>query len=492
MSSTSIRTGCLLAFLVVACTASPATPATTPGGTPATTPAATSAPATLDVVASPQVVPQEGTFEGRLGNGSQTYEVRLWIDGCFHPAEVCGDIEYADPKHPDHTLCAPQLVFMGLQGDLDVFQEHPAYRPDECLPTTLKLGPGSDNDPATIDIEQFADTTGTPCCHGTLKQVSDRPPGDEPAPALPPIAGFDGPIYAVDLIYTTTQYAAGDGAYAYFPTQGEAIGVDVATGETQEIGSNRDVKEADPQALTMIGGRDLWAARAPSRTVAQLGTPTSGVGRQPIHLDHAPYALAADGTTLWVTSFDDSVVMRIDTKTSKVETTIDLPSPTGIAFGGGWVWVVEHRADKLARIDPTTGHVVEEIPLGDRGGDETCGMCVENVVYAFGSAWTADNLGRSISRIDGRSFGVTTIPTPHRVWSVTADDQEIFGSQFESVDGYVDRTSGGFVRIDPKTSKLRPVSAPGILGVVALGKDLWLIVPARRSDFVMSYRPTGD
>src|SRR4029078_12390664 len=183
---------------------------------------------------------------------------------------------------------------------------------------------------------------------------------------MPPIAGFDGPIHAIDLIYQTTQYATGDGTLAYFPNQGSVTGINAETGESMAIGENHDVKKADPQSVTLIGGRDLWAARAPSRTLEQLATPTSLVGRQPIKLDHAPYALAADDTTLWVTSFDHGVVMRVDTTSGKVEQTIAVPHPTGVALGGGWVWAVEHRDDKLARIDPATDKVVEEIALGER------------------------------------------------------------------------------------------------------------------------------
>lgn len=494
MSRTVRGSGWLVAFVVVACNPASVSPTQTPTPPPASASAPTAAPtsaaATLNVVSSPQVMPQEGTFEGQLGDASQSYQVRIWIDGCPHTNEVCGDIEYTDPKHPESVLCAPQLVFQGIEGDRDVFLEHPAYRPGECQPTTLKIGRGSDA--ATIDIAGYGDPDAAPCCHGTATKTSDLVPPEEPPPAMPPIAGFDGPIHAIDLIYTTTQYSAGDGTFAYFPNLGMVTGIDAETGETTDIGGNHDVKEADPQAVTLVGGRDLWAARTPSSTVAQLGTPTSAVGRQPIQLEHPPYALAADGTTLWVTSFDDSAVMRVDTTTSKVVATINVTHPTGVALGGGWVWVVEHRDDKLARIDPATNKLVDEIALGDRGDDDVCGMCVENVVYAFGSAWTADDFGRSISRVDGKAFAVTTIPTPLRVWSVTANDTEVFGSQMEGDGDWTDPTQGGFVRIDPKTNKPRSVSAPGTLGVAALGKDLWLIVPARRSDFVMSYRPTGD
>ena len=180
--------------------------------------------------------------------------------------------------------------------------------------------------------------------------------------------------------------------------------------------------------------------------------------------------------------------MVVDTRTGQVTATVNVPSPTGVAVGGGSVWVVEHADGKLARIDPATDKVVGEVALGVGGDDPVCGMCAENVVYAFDSAWTANDLGRSITRVDGVTFKATTFPTANRVWSVTAFGNDVYGSQFEEVDGYIDRSVGGLVRIDPHANKVKQLSAPGVRGVAALGDYLWLIVPARRSDVVMAYQ----
>ena len=180
--------------------------------------------------------------------------------------------------------------------------------------------------------------------------------------------------------------------------------------------------------------------------------------------------------------------MAVDTPTGQVRAIVDVPSPAGVAVGGGSVWVVEHAANKVARIDPATNKLGGEVALGGSGGDPRCGTCAEDVVYAFGSAWTANNYGRSVTRVDGASLKVTTIPTTNRVWSVAAYGNDIYGSQFEEADGYIDRSVGGLVRIDPARNKAEQLPAPGVLGVASLGDDLWLIVPARRSDVVETYK----
>ena len=226
--------------------------------------------------------------------------------------------------------------------------------------------------------------------------------------------------------------------------------------------------------------------RGPTQTVERVDVSLEAAATPPIQLPNTPYALAADGATLWVTSLEDGVVMAVDTLTGQVVATVSVPSPAGVAVGDGSVWVVEHADDKLARIDPATHRVTDEVALGT-GGDPDCGMCADQVIYAFDSAWTANDLGRSITRVDGHSLKATTFPTYNRVWSVAAYGGYIYGSEVENIDGYIDRSIGGLVRIDPRTGTVDQYSAPGVLGVAALGDYLWLIVPARRSDFVMSY-----
>ena len=416
-----------------------------------------------------------------------TYPVVLWMDGCGHTAEVCGDIEYADPKHPAFTLCAPQLVFMGLDGDRDVFDENPAYRADRCPPATLEIAAVGSSKPLTLDVEAYTDSAAPPWAHGTLTQTSPQPPGDEPPPFLPVVESLTGPLSKADLGGPTTKYSAADSSNAYFPIPGALAKVVLGTGQSDEMASNGDVASAgDPNAVTTIGDA-IWITRGSTRTLERVDVTPEAAATPPIQLPDTPYALAADGATLWVTSLEDSVVMAVDTATGKVVATVDVPYPAGVAVGDGAVWVVEHADGKLARIDPATARVTDEVVLG-KGDDPECGMCADQVIYAFGSAWTANDLGRSITRVDGRSLKATTFPTYNRVWSVAAYGRYIYASEVENIDGYIDRSIGGLVRIDPRTGKVDQFPAPGVLGVAALGDYLWLIVPGRRSDFVMSYK----
>ncbi len=425
-----------------------------------------------------------GTFEGDLASATETYRVRFWINGCGEPGEVCGVIEYTDPKHSEFDLCAPLMVFLGRDGDADVFDEVPAYRAEACPPVALRIGRAA-GDRLTLDVTPHGDATASGCCRGTLVQTSDTPPGEAQAPRLPQIDGLAGALTTSDLIGPTTPFSTADTTRAYFAAQGEVIGVDLATGESTELAYNRDyASTVDPKSVAAVG-EAIWEARGPQKMLVRIDDSAAGAS---ISLPHAPYAMAVDGTTLWVSSLDDGVVMAVDTETEKVAATIDVPSPSGVAVGGGSIWVLEHADDRLARIDPATAKVTAEVALGEGGDDPVCGMCAESVIYAFGSAWTANNYGRSITRFDDRTLKATTIPTTNRVWSVAAYGEDVYGSQFEELDGYIDRRVGGLVRIDPGTGKVAQLPAPGVLGVAALAGRLWLIVPGRSSDLALTYR----
>ena len=204
----------------------------------------------------------------------------------------------------------------------------------------------------------------------------------------------------------TTQYAAAADGSVWFPLEdrGQVARVDAASGEIQaliEVGDPSAVPStsmSDPHGVA-AGEAGVWVANAAGRSVGRIDPATNTVAES-IPLSVVPYVLALDGETLWVTSFNDDRVVRVDLKSGEVIADISVPKPTGIAIGFDGVWVVEHRDDTIARIDPDTNEVVKEIAVGERGPNDLCGKCIENVVVGDDAVWTANNEGRSVSRID--------------------------------------------------------------------------------------------
>ena len=242
---------------------------------------------------------------------------------------------------------------------------------------------------------------------------------------------------------------------------------------------------SDPHAVA-AGDAGIWVAKAAERSVGRIDPATNAVAES-IPLSVVPYALALDGKTLWVTSFLDDRVVRVDLETGEIVADISVPKPTGIAIGFDGVWVVDHRDDTVARIDPDTNEVVEEIELGERGPNDLCGMCVENVVVGDDAVWTANNEGRSVSRIDPDSNKVTaTIDLPLRAWAVSAGGGSIWASQFEDAPngGFGDLSEWTVARIDQATGEATSYPVPAMS--VSWGADaLWTVVPGRRGDSIV-------
>ena len=164
-----------------------------------------------------------------------------------------------------------------------------------------------------------------------------------------------------------------------------------------------------------------------------------------------------------------------------------MPKLSGIAIGFDGVWVVNHRDDTVARIDPATNDVVAQIKLGERGPNDLCGMCVENVVVGDDAVWTANNEGRSVSRIDPKSNKVTaTIDLPLRPWAVSMGGGSVWASQFEAGPngGFGDVSSWTVARIDQATGEATSYSVPAMS--VSWGADaLWTVMPGRRGDLIV-------
>ena len=77
--------------------------------------------------------------------------------------------------------------------------------------------------------------------------------------------------------------------------------------------------------------------------------------------------IAVSPGAVWVTQFQDNSVIRVDTASNTVTTTIPFKEPIGLAWADGSIWVSGTEGD-LSRIDPATGHVLAALSTPDSGG----------------------------------------------------------------------------------------------------------------------------
>jgi ABC-type branched-subunit amino acid transport system substrate-binding protein/glutamine cyclotransferase len=143
----------------------------------------------------------------------------------------------------------------------------------------------------------------------------------------------------------------------------------------------------------VVGAGTVWAINL-DRSLSRIDPAT---GRVEAVIDVGVDGLATDGRDVWIMS-DDRVV-RIDPKTNKLGQRIPVTGSTsGIAVGGGMVWVVGFEDGLLWRIEPGPDPVSRTIDVG---------VGVEYVAYGAGAAWTANYIDGHVTRVDPETSKVT-------------------------------------------------------------------------------------
>ena len=89
-------------------------------------------------------------------------------------------------------------------------------------------------------------------------------------------------------------------------------------------------------------------------------------------------------------------------------------APTGIAVGGGGVWVADSLDDAVVRIDPDTRSPTAKIAVGQSPA---------GVAYGAGSVWVANSGDGTVTRINPRDGKVqATIPVGGSPQAITIAD----------------------------------------------------------------------
>ena len=160
------------------------------------------------------------------------------------------------------------------------------------------------------------------------------------------------------------------------------------------------------EALT-VGGGFLWVTSprdsGGGNTVSRIDlrthrlVSTTRVGRLPL------FAAFGYGS-LWVSNYKGNSVSVVRPGSERPETVPVPDGPLGIAAGAGGIWVVTFWNAKLVRIDPETRRVRARIPIGQGPNDVTVGG---------GAVWTTDRDSRTITKVDpATNKVVATIQLP--------------------------------------------------------------------------------
>jgi YVTN family beta-propeller protein len=191
---------------------------------------------------------------------------------------------------------------------------------------------------------------------------------------------------------------------------GTVVGIDPATNAV--VGKPLRVP-ANAEAIA-VGNRALWAASVAPGDLAAPGDDTvtridlaTGRSVATIKVRRAPLDLAALPGAVWVPNSGgggDSVA-RIDPRANRLagRPVTTGASPQSLVVGGGSLWVANHDARTVTRIDQASGKVVADIPVPSEP---------HRVAWGAGAAWVGNWHDNSVSRIDPATNRVVGSPIP--------------------------------------------------------------------------------
>jgi YVTN family beta-propeller protein len=178
---------------------------------------------------------------------------------------------------------------------------------------------------------------------------------------------------------------------------------------------------------------------------------------------------------------------------------VNVASPAGLAYGGGSVWAVDSAGGTLARIDPATHAVVQQIPVGSapsavaitgpdvwvtNSGDGTvtrvnaaAGRAVDTIqvgnlpvaiAAGRGRVWVANSLDLTVSKIDPATGRVTaTVSVGDGPGSIVATRNSLWVS--DEFDATLDRIDLQTARV---VQSVHLGSSPR--GMAAAGSGVWV------------------
>lgn len=191
-------------------------------------------------------------------------------------------------------------------------------------------------------------------------------------------------------------------------TSGQVLPDVAPAGFTTAVGNGVAARGADI-FFTDFNNNNIWRFNATSGTFTQFPIPTVGSD---------PYDVAVDGNGIvWFTEFQANRIGRLDPSTGVITETVVTGDPRQIAIAtDGTVWFTERFANAVGDLDPATSQV-SLFPLAVGAGPEGVAAAPD------GSVWFTQSAAGNVARItaagvisEGRvvkgsePFGVTVAP----------------------------------------------------------------------------------
>jgi YVTN family beta-propeller protein len=231
---------------------------------------------------------------------------------------------------------------------------------------------------------------------------------------------------------TPSHLAVGNGAVWVTNADSDSVSrIDPLKGivvQTITVGSS-------PSGIT-TGNGAVWVANSLDGTVSRID-PVKNTVVQPIDVGNGPASIVYAAGAVWVANTGDDTITRIDADSGSPAKEPLPIAATELAFGAGTLWASQRTANRVVRIDPVKGKVVQIIPVGNGPA---------GLAFGSGSAWVANSLDGTVSRIDPTTNSVAlTIPTGNGPAAVAVGSGGVWVSN---------EFGGTLARIDPRTNQV--------------------------------------
>jgi DNA-binding beta-propeller fold protein YncE/tRNA A-37 threonylcarbamoyl transferase component Bud32 len=240
----------------------------------------------------------------------------------------------------------------------------------------------------------------------------------------------------------------------------------------------------DTPAAIASGEGAIWVASFGDQTLWRIDPATGH--HVSLRLGGAPTGVAVGEGSVWVSEGFDGLVEEIAPDAVHVVRSVKVPTGTqGIAIGSGAVWASNYYSDRVLRIDPATGKY-SEIPVGKgpRG-----------VAVGEGAVWVANALDHTVSRIDPATGRVTDccIGLRFAPYSLTVGAGALWVTHLlDNEVSRIDPASGNAVTIAVGTGPVGIAAGPGAVWVADSRSGQASMIDPRRGRVVRTVRLGGS
>jgi DNA-binding beta-propeller fold protein YncE len=231
---------------------------------------------------------------------------------------------------------------------------------------------------------------------------------------------------------------------------GDVVRIDPGSGKVLtrvNVGARVFNLASAPGAIWAVANLTSTATRVDARTGRATAT---------VRVGNAPYDVEWGFGSAWVSNSADGTISRITGK--RVVKTIKVGvEPNGLSAIGRYLWVTDHTAGKLIRVDPRTNRVTGTVALA--GADWVTGY--------RGSLYVSQETNR-VTRVDARSL---------RVRGSVEVERNPLGTAIVAGELWVPCIdSSAVVVVDPATMNVvrRFPAGPSPIVVLPVGKHVWI------------------